>query len=158
MQTLVVGRDVCEILKSHPAPTLRATRILITNWWPDSIYLGHHHAYSLHVTGKLDTALAASNRTVGGVSSHDDEEPSAREEQAWRLSAPLERQLGAFCPLLMERNVVELMLNADGRLCVDRLGRPMDPIGSMKASNVESFIATVASTLRGTVTRENSNP
>ncbi|HSZ90506.1 MAG TPA: hypothetical protein VK822_14155 [Acetobacteraceae bacterium] len=58
----------------------------------------------------------------------------------------------------MERNVVELMLNADGRLCVDRLGRPMDPIGSMKASNVESFIATVASTLRGTVTRENSNP
>lgn len=85
----------------------------------------------------------------------DDEKPSAREEQARRLAESLKRQLGAFCPLLLERDVVELMLNADGRLWVDRLGQPMEAVGRMTASNAESFIATVASTLRGTITREN---
>jgi type IV secretion system protein TrbB len=67
----------------------------------------------------------------------------------------MKRQLGAFCPLLMERDVVELMLNADGQLWVDRLGQPMIAVGRMAAVTAESFIATVASTLRGTVTREN---
>jgi P-type conjugative transfer ATPase TrbB len=85
----------------------------------------------------------------------DDGKPSAREEQARRLAESLKRQLGAFCPLLLERDVVELMLNADGRLWVDRLGQPMEAVGRMTASNAESFIATVASTLRGTITREN---
>ncbi len=80
---------------------------------------------------------------------------SMRDEQAQRLGEALKRQLGAFCPLLMEHGVVELMLNADGRLWVDRLGQPMIAVGTMAAMTAESFIATVASTLRGTVTREN---
>ncbi len=67
----------------------------------------------------------------------------------------MKRQLGAFCALLSERDVVELMLNADGRLWVDRLGRSMTTVGEMPVSAAESFIATVASTLRGTITREN---
>jgi type IV secretion system protein TrbB len=57
--------------------------------------------------------------------------------------------------LLHESDVVELMLNADGTVWVDRLGQPMQPAGTMAAATAESFIATVASTLRGTVTREN---
>jgi type IV secretion system protein VirB11 len=47
------------------------------------------------------------------------------------------------------------MLNSDGRVWADRLGQPMQAVGSMAASTAESFIATVASTLRSTVTREN---
>jgi type IV secretion system protein VirB11 len=85
----------------------------------------------------------------------DDGKPSARDEQARRLTDSLKRQLGRFCPLLTERAVVELMLNPDGMLWVDRLGQPMEAVGKMAASNAESFIATVASTLRSAVTREN---
>jgi len=78
-----------------------------------------------------------------------------RDEQARRLAEAMKRQLGVFCPLLLEYDVVELMLNADGQLWVDRLGQPMTAVGSMAAVAAESFIATVASTLRGTITREN---
>src|ERR1700761_4927121 len=81
--------------------------------------------------------------------------PTIREEQARRLAESMKRQLGAFCPLLEERDVIELMLNADGRLWVDRLGQPMKAVGRIAASTAESFIATVASTLRSAVTREN---
>ena len=80
---------------------------------------------------------------------------SMRDEQARRLAEAMKRQLGVFCPLLLEYDVVELMLNADGQLWVDRLGQPMIAVGSIAAVAAESFIATVASTLRGTVTREN---
>jgi Flp pilus assembly CpaF family ATPase len=51
--------------------------------------------------------------------------------------------------------VIELMLSADGRVSVDRLGHGMQSIGAMPAQTAESFIATVASTLRSTITREN---
>jgi hypothetical protein len=67
----------------------------------------------------------------------------------------MKRQLGSFCGLLRESDVVELMLNADGTVWVDRLGQPMLQAGTMPPATAESFIATVASTLRGTVTREN---
>ena len=67
----------------------------------------------------------------------------------------MKRQLGALCGLLHESDVVELMLNADGTVWVDRLGQPMQPAGTMPPATAESFIATVASTLRSTVTREN---
>jgi type IV secretion system protein VirB11 len=85
----------------------------------------------------------------------DDGKPTIREEQARRLAESMKRQLGALCPLLGERDVIELMLNADGRLWVDRLGQPMKAVGRIAASTAESFIATVASTLRSAVTREN---
>ena len=85
----------------------------------------------------------------------DDGKLTIREEQARRLAESMKRQLGAFCPLLRERDVIELMLNADGRLWVDRLGQPMKAVGKIAASAAESFIATVASTLRSAVTREN---
>ena len=86
----------------------------------------------------------------------NDGKTSTRDEQTRRIAESMKRQLGAFCPLLREkRGVVELMLNADGRLWVDRLGQPMAAVGKMPASTAESFIATVASTLRSAVTREN---
>ena len=86
----------------------------------------------------------------------DESRPTNREEQARRLAETLRRQLGpTLCDLLHQDDVVELMLNPDGRIWVERLGEPMQPVGRMAAATAESFIATVASTLRGTVTREN---
>src|ERR1700730_10427179 len=81
--------------------------------------------------------------------------PSTRGYGTRRLPESMKRQLGAFCGLLHESDVVEVMLNADGTVWVDRLGQPMRPAGTMPPAAAESFIATVASTLRGTVTREN---
>lgn len=86
----------------------------------------------------------------------DETRPTNREEQARRLAEALRRQLGApLCDLLQAPNVVELMLNADGTVWVEHLGEPMRPVGRMAAATAEAFIATVASTLRGAVTREN---
>ena len=86
----------------------------------------------------------------------DEAKLSARDEQARRLAETLRRQLGPLgCQVLQEPGVFELMLNPDGRLWEDRHGFGMKPIGRMTPSAAESFIGTVASTLRGTVTREN---
>lgn len=81
--------------------------------------------------------------------------PSNREEQTRRVAESLKRQLGPFCPLLAASDLVELMLNADGTVWAERLGRGMHPVGTMQTASAESFIGTVASTLRGTVTRDN---
>jgi type IV secretion system protein VirB11 len=80
--------------------------------------------------------------------------PAPREEQTRRVAESLKRQLGPFCPLLAAPDLVELMLNADGTVWAERLGQGMRPVGTMRATSAESFIGTVASTLRGTVTRE----
>ena len=85
----------------------------------------------------------------------DESRLSTREEQARRLAETMKRQLGAFCGLLAEPDLVELMLNADGTIWADRLGQGMSPAGSLPAASAESFIGTVASTLRSTVTRDN---
>ena len=80
---------------------------------------------------------------------------SARDEQARRLAETLRRQLGPVgCHILTEPGVFELILNTDGRLWEDRHGSGMRPVGVMSASAAESFIGTVASTLRTTVTRD----
>lgn len=84
----------------------------------------------------------------------DEGKPSTREEQARRLAESMKRQLGPFCALLAEPGLVELMLNADGTVWADRLGQGMNPVGIMPAASAESFIGTVASTLRSAVTRD----
>lgn len=80
---------------------------------------------------------------------------TTREEQARRLSEAMRRQLGEFCGLLDESDVVEISLNPDGRVWVDRLGQPMQPVGSMRSETAEAFIGTIASVFRTTVTRDN---
>ena len=54
--------------------------------------------------------------------------------------------------MLAEPGVFDLMLNPDGRLWEDRHSSGMACIGTMSASAAESFIGTVASVLRATVT------
>lgn len=77
-----------------------------------------------------------------------------RDEQTRRLAETMRRQLGAdICDRMTDPNVVEIMLNADGVLWEDRLGCGMTRIGEMLPQTAEALIATVASTLRATVTR-----
>ncbi len=80
---------------------------------------------------------------------------SAREETNRRVAETMRRQLGRFCQTLGEHDLIELMLNPDGNVWADHLGRGMSMVGTMGATTAESFIATVASTLRGTITRDN---
>jgi Flp pilus assembly CpaF family ATPase len=70
----------------------------------------------------------------------DDGKLTIREEQARRLAESMKRQLGAFCLLLEERDVIELMLNADGRLWVDRLGQPMHAVGKLVPPVIDSAV------------------
>src|ERR1700677_2150153 len=85
----------------------------------------------------------------------DESKLSTRDEQAQRLAESVRRQLGPFCGLLEEPGLVEMMLNADGTIWADRLGRGMAAVGTMAMTSAEAFIGTVASPLRSTVPREN---
>jgi type IV secretion system protein VirB11 len=83
-------------------------------------------------------------------------ELSVAHERARRVNEKLRRELGAVvCGFLEEAEVIEVMLNPDGRLWVERLGQPMIPAGTMSATQAESLMATVAATLRTTLTRDN---
>lgn len=77
-------------------------------------------------------------------------------ERDKRLNEKLTRELGTLvCSLLADPRVVEVMLNPDGKLWVERLGEPMQEVGRMSASTALSLMATVASTLNTTITRDN---
>ena len=77
-------------------------------------------------------------------------------EQSRRINEKLQRELGpVVVGLLNEPSVIEIMLNPDGTLWVERLGMGMVPFGVMPPANAEALIATIASTLRAEVTAEN---
>lgn len=79
-----------------------------------------------------------------------------RAEKQRRISEKLQRELGpVIVGLLSEPAVIEIMLNPDGTLWVERLGRGMDQFGTMASANAEALISTVASTLRAEITRDN---
>ena len=76
-------------------------------------------------------------------------------EPTLRLVEKIRRVLGtAICGLLEEPGVVEIMLNADGTLWLERLTKGMERIGVMQASQAESIICSVAAYHREVVTRE----
>jgi len=79
-----------------------------------------------------------------------------RTEHERRITEKLKRELGpVICDLLEDDKVIEIMLNPNGRLWVERLGEPMAEIGSMLPSQAESLMGTVASTLRTQITALN---
>jgi type IV secretion system protein TrbB len=80
---------------------------------------------------------------------------SPRAEIERRLVTAMRQQLGAeICGRLDDPQVIEVMLNPDGAVWEDRLGAGMTQISTMAPITAESFISTVASTLRASVTRE----
>ena len=77
-----------------------------------------------------------------------------REEQDRRIAVSLKRQFGEFAAYLGAPGVTDIHLNPDGAVWVHRAGLAKEMVGHMGASAAEAFIGTVASTVRGTVTRE----
>ena len=77
------------------------------------------------------------------------------EEQSRRIEK-IQRELGSLIRgLLHEPTVVEIILNADGALWVERLGQPLTPVGIWSASKAEALICSIAAYHRTTITREN---
>ncbi len=83
-------------------------------------------------------------------------EPSlARIERSRRIGAKLERELGALVfACLSDPQVLDVILNPDGVLWVERLGCLPQRLGEMPPYQAEALIATVASEMRTTVTAE----
>jgi P-type conjugative transfer ATPase TrbB len=73
-----------------------------------------------------------------------------------RMAEKLRRELGPqICAFLEQPDIIEIMLNPDGTLWIDRLGGDMEQVGTMTAMQAEALMGTVASTLRTTISREN---
>jgi type IV secretion system protein VirB11 len=72
------------------------------------------------------------------------------------VSNKLKREFGpVLCSLFNDQTVIEIMLNSDGKLWVERLGADMEEIGTMGASQAESLMGTLASLKREVLTERN---
>jgi type IV secretion system protein VirB11 len=79
-----------------------------------------------------------------------------QEETRCRVITKLTRELGSkVCGLLEDPAVIEIMLNSDGKLWVERLGSDMEEIGTMSASQAECLMGTLASLKREILTEKN---
>lgn len=77
-------------------------------------------------------------------------------ETELRQREKLTRELGPLViGALNDPMTIEIMLNPDGRLWVEKLGEDMKCIGTMAAEKAEAALNTIAACLRVTVTREN---
>lgn len=69
-----------------------------------------------------------------------------------RLVRKLQEALGdQLCVALDDNNVVEIMLNPDGKLFIERLGHGVAPAGEMSSAAAEMVIGTVAHALQSEV-------
>ena len=82
---------------------------------------------------------------------------SLRDQSTERLKEGLRRDLGAVClSALNDPDVIELMLNPDGQVWIDRLGHGMSKLGyRMPVSQSMKFFTSIASML-GTVVNADS--
>ncbi|MDV4158839.1 P-type conjugative transfer ATPase TrbB [Rhizobium brockwellii] len=72
-----------------------------------------------------------------------------------RLVRKLQDALGdQLCVALDDANVVEIMLNPDGKLFIERLGHGVAPAGEMSSAAAEMVIGTVAHALQSEVDTE----
>jgi P-type conjugative transfer ATPase TrbB len=73
-----------------------------------------------------------------------------------RLLEKLRRDLGTdVLTALADPKTIEIMLNADGTLWQECLGKKMLPIGKMQPSRAEAVMRTIATYLDSTITRQN---
>lgn len=78
------------------------------------------------------------------------------EEKQKRLLRKLRGELGqTVLDALEDPSVIEIMLNSDGSLWIERHGQGMYRAGTMSAPNAESLMGTIADALHTVVTREN---
>ena len=78
-------------------------------------------------------------------------EPADEHER--RRHEKLRRELGPMEALLHDERVQEIFVNPDGAVLVDRAGEPRRQVGTMRPSQVATFLATVATTLDATIDR-----
>lgn len=68
-----------------------------------------------------------------------------KEETKRRISEKLKREFGpVLCGLFDDQTVIEIMLNPDGSLWVERLGSDMEEIGEMFPMQAECLMGTLA--------------
>ena len=73
-----------------------------------------------------------------------------------RLHEKLRRDLGIpVLTALTDPKTIEILLNADGTLWQECLGKKMLPIGKMSPSRAEAVMRTIATCLDSTITRKN---
>ncbi|HEY9685154.1 MAG TPA: P-type conjugative transfer ATPase TrbB [Oculatellaceae cyanobacterium] len=73
-----------------------------------------------------------------------------------RLLEKIRRVLGTkICEYLEQPGIIEIMLNADGTLWIERLTAGMECVGTIQPSQAESVICSVAAYHKQIVTREN---
>ncbi len=81
--------------------------------------------------------------------------PRSTSEHAFRVNQKLERELGEqVLSCLKDPEVIEIMLNPDGVLWVERMGRPMARLGEMPPHQAEAAMATIAALHKTTITRD----
>ena len=81
---------------------------------------------------------------------------STTETSQQRLIKKIKIELGSLCLQALENpNVIEIMLNSDGTLWIEELGKPIVQIGSMQESKVKALLGTIASYLNTTITSAN---
>lgn len=80
----------------------------------------------------------------------------AKIERSRRIGEKLERELGTLVfACLSDPLVLDIILNPDGGIWVERLGSAPERLGEMPPYQAEALIATVASEMRTTVTVDN---
>lgn len=78
------------------------------------------------------------------------------EESKKRVQEKLRREAGELImSALSDDSVVEILLNPDGTLWIERLGEGMKDCGTLERSKTESLIATTASYFGEVINREN---
>ena len=71
--------------------------------------------------------------------------PRPSSEHFSRVSQKLERELGEqILSCLKDASVIEIMLNPDGALWVERFGHPMARLGEIPPHQAEAAMATIA--------------
>lgn len=75
---------------------------------------------------------------------------------AGKVIEKLKREFGPkLCGLFNDPSVIEIMLNSDGKLWVERLGADMEEIGTMDPHQAELLMGTLASLKREVITERN---
>lgn len=84
------------------------------------------------------------------------EKDSGSDVQLQRNLEKLRRDLGPlFLTAFNDPLTIEVMLNPDGKLWHEKLGKPMQLIGRIEAARAEAVMKTIAACLNTTITREN---
>jgi len=73
-----------------------------------------------------------------------------------RLIEKIKIELGSVCLAALENpNIIEIMLNSDGTLWIEELGKPIIHVGSIQENKVKALLGTIASYLNTTITSKN---